>query len=113
MSPRPYGGLVEDERFLVEMPDGGYLEVGPTTDFAHTDPDVLGALGAAPLEDTELITFGAVTRPGLSVQEQDDFADWIYDRVLAFAEVGGEADGWDRLENGTWRVYANRQDVAA
>ena len=56
-----------------------------------------------------VLTMGvAVVRSGLGEDEQDDFADWLYDRVVMFAEVGGEADGWDRREDGTWQVSARR-----
>lgn len=92
--------------FLVEMPDGGFLEVEERADVAPDDPSVIGILGASPLEGTGLITFGAVIRAGLDEGQQDDFADWIYDRVVLFAELGGEVDGWERLEDGTWRVEA-------
>ena len=27
---------------------------------------------------------------------------------MLFAELGGEIDGWERLEDGTWRVEARR-----
>lgn len=91
--------------FLVEMPDGGFLEVEERAD---VDGPVIGILGASPLEGTGLITFGAVVRAGLGEDEQDDFADWLYDRVVLFAELGGEADGWERLEDGTWRVESRR-----
>ena len=95
--------------FLVEMPDGGYLEVeerGVIGGIGGDDPVVIGVLGASPLEGTGLITFGAVVRTGLDVGTQDDFADWLYDRVVAFAEVGGAADGWEELPDGTWRIEA-------
>ncbi|GAA0733831.1 hypothetical protein Drose_20390 [Dactylosporangium roseum] len=92
--------------FLVEMPDGGYLEV---EEREEVEPEeVIGVLGASPLEGTGLITFGAVVRAGLDEAEQDDFADWIYDRVIMFAELGGEIDGWERRPDGTWQVYARR-----
>ena len=94
--------------FLVEMPDGGFLEVEERAEVAPDDPSVIGILGASPLEGTELITFGAVIQAGLDEDEQDDFADWIFDRVLLFAELGGEITGWERLEDGTWRVEARR-----
>jgi hypothetical protein len=95
--------------FLVEMPDGGFLEVEERVDVAPDDLSVIGILGASPLEGTGLITFGAVIRAGLDVDQQDDFADWIFDRVLLFAELGGEVDGWERLDDGTWRVQAHRR----
>ena len=92
--------------FLVEMPDGGYLEVEERDDVAPAeDGTVIGVLGAAPLEGTGLITFGAVVRSGLDEAAQDDFADWLYDRVVMFAELGGEIDGWQRREDGTWKVW--------
>ncbi|MEU7866689.1 hypothetical protein [Dactylosporangium sp. NPDC049140] len=89
--------------FLVEMPDGGYLQVEERDDVTA---GAIGVLGASPLEGTGLITFGAVVRTGLSEAEQDDFADWLYDRVVMFAELGGEIDGWSRREDGTWEVLA-------
>ncbi|MER7280030.1 hypothetical protein ABT369_36890 [Dactylosporangium sp. NPDC000244] len=92
--------------FLVEMPDGGYLEVEERADVAPEDERVVGVLGASPLEGTGLITFGAVVRTGLSESEQDDFADWLYDRVVMFAELGGEIDGWSPREDGTWEIRA-------
>ena len=95
--------------FLVEMPDGGYLEVEERDDVTGGDERVLGVLGASPLEGTGLITFGAAVRTGLSEHEQDDFADWLYDRVVMFAELGGEIDGWRRREDGTWEVHAYRE----
>jgi hypothetical protein len=94
--------------FLVEMPDGGFLEVEERVDVAPEDLSVIGILGASPLEGTGLITFGAVIRAGLDEQQQDEFADWIFDRVVLFAELGGEVDGWERLEDGTWRVESRR-----
>jgi hypothetical protein len=94
--------------FLVEMPDGGYLEVEERDDVAPHDERVVGILGASPLEGTGLITFGAVVRAGLAEDEQDDFADWLYDRVVLFAELGGELDGWQRRDDGTWEVSAYR-----
>jgi hypothetical protein len=94
--------------FLVEMPDGGFLE-GEERD----DLTVLGILGAAPLEGTGLITFGAVVRAGLDEDAQDDFADWVYDRVVLFAEAGGAADGWEALEDGTWRIEAPLEAAGA
>ncbi|WP_433065548.1 hypothetical protein [Dactylosporangium sp. CS-033363] len=94
--------------FLVEMPDGGYLEVEERDDIA--DPRVVGILGGSPLEGTGLITFGAAVRTGLSVDEQDDFADWLYDRVVMFAELGGEIDGWSQRDDGTWEIRAIRED---
>ena len=50
--------------FLVEMPDGGFLEVEERVDVAPDDLSVIGILGASPLEGTGLITFGAVIRSG-------------------------------------------------
>ena len=94
--------------FLVEMPDGGYLEVEERDDIAPDDERVAGILGASPLEGTGLITFGAAVRLGLSEQEQDDFADWLYDRVVMFAELGGDIDGWLHRDDGTWEVRAYR-----
>jgi hypothetical protein len=94
--------------FLVEMPDGGYLEVEERDDIAPDDERVVGVLGASPLEGTGLITFGAAVRTGLTEQEQDDFADWVYDRVMMFAELGGEIDGWLSRDDGTWEVRAYR-----
>ncbi|MEV6932398.1 hypothetical protein AB0M46_48995 [Dactylosporangium sp. NPDC051485] len=94
--------------FLVEMPDGGYLEVEERDDIAPDDQSVVGVLGASPLEGTGLITFGAAVVTGLTEQEQDDFADWLYDRVVMFAELGGEIDGWLRRDDGTWEVRAFR-----
>ena len=96
--------------FLVEMPDGGYLEVEERAGVAPGDPAVIGILAASPLEGTGLITFGAVVRAGLDEDTQDDFADWLYDRVVGFAEVGGAADGWEALPDGTWRVEARGAD---
>jgi len=92
--------------FLVEMPDGGYLEVEERDDVTPEDLGVVGALGASPLEGTGLITFGAVIRAGLDEQAQDEFADWLYDRVVMFAELGGEIDGWEQRDDGTWQVFA-------
>jgi hypothetical protein len=92
--------------FLVEMPDGGFLEVEERDDVVPDDAGVIGVLGASPLEGTGLITFGAVIRSGLDEDEQDAFADWLYDRVVMFAELGGEIDGWQQREDGTWQVYA-------
>ncbi|GGM38590.1 hypothetical protein ACFFX1_15510 [Dactylosporangium sucinum] len=95
--------------FLVEMPDGGFLEVEERDDV--TPDEVLGVLGAAPLEGTGLITFGAVVRTGLAEAEQDDFADWLFDRVVMFAELGGERDGWERRDDGTWQIAAFRGEA--
>ena len=98
--------------FLVEMPDGGFLEVEERDDFGEPDERVVGVLGASPLEGTGLITFGAVVRAGLDEAEQDEFADWLYDRVVLFAELGGERDGWLRRDDGTWEVPAYRGAMA-
>jgi hypothetical protein len=95
--------------FLVEMPDGGYLEVEERDDIAPDDERAVGVLGASPLAGTGLITFGAAVRTGLGEQEQDDFADWLYDRVVMFAEVGGDIDGWLRRDDGTWEIRAYRE----
>ncbi|MEV8515258.1 hypothetical protein [Dactylosporangium sp. NPDC051484] len=94
--------------FLVEMPDGGYLEVEERDDVAPGDERVIGVLAASPLEGTSLITFGAAVRTGLAEREQDDFADWVYDRVMMFADVGGAIDGWLSRDDGTWEIHAYR-----
>jgi hypothetical protein len=99
--------------FLVEMPDGGYLEVEERDDVAPHDERVVGVLGASPLEGTELITFGAVVRSGLDEDVQDEFADWLYDRVELFAELGGDRDGWRQLDDGTWEIVLYRDPPTA
>ncbi|MFB9412777.1 hypothetical protein [Dactylosporangium matsuzakiense] len=95
--------------FLVEMPDGGFIEVEERDDLDLPE-GACGALGASPLEGTTLITFGAAVRTGLSVEEQDDFADWLYDRVVLFAELGGQVDGWSLRDDGTWMIHAYAGD---
>ncbi|MFI5907829.1 hypothetical protein [Dactylosporangium sp. NPDC051541] len=91
--------------FLVEMPDGGFLEVEERDDLGLA-VGAVGVLGASPLEGTGLITFGAAVRTGLSEDEQDDFADWLYDRVVLFAELGGDVDGWSPRGDGAWEIHA-------